>query len=200
MQAVSDRRVPAANGVYLGGNLLDDHPLGLQTTETASLNPTHWDPFGTQSLSAQRVGPLTTSGGAVDCRSCHDAHDTWRVTGQGRNQTITCLKCHDQAYDSGPHGLASCGSCHRLHEAKDKNDLLREANSDTLCGACHAGAMTPSNPGIDPVPGRPLHAQPSDPACADCHQIHDSGLVPGGRVEGSPCATRSCREIPLVDP
>lgn len=127
-------------------------------------------------VGALYLGPTLSDdhdlGQEIQCTSCHDPHRPELVTEQSISQEITCVSCHD-AGEFAPQGHLStvCGSCHRLHNGP--GSLLREADPDFLCGACHEGVgPTPVNPGIDPVTGPPGHTEPQSGRCVECHRVH----------------------------
>ena len=178
-QARSDRTIPLAGATYLGANLHDDHALGRVTVNGVSTDRGSFDPLGggqgsPLQLLRNDLGPDLS----VECGSCHDPHDPWLITQQTQVQDDTCLACHSPEFDLGGHGIASCGSCHRTHGAPEVEHLLRELRPESLCGACHDGGALPLNLGIDPVPGRPVHTDPADRRCGDCHRIHRDGGAP----------------------
>ena len=140
-QTSSDRPVPLVGAVYLGPSTSEDHTLGQEQPE---------DPV-------------------VNCTTCHDPHQPWEVTQQTETLDQACLQCHSPDRDRGVHALLSCGICHRVHNGPQK--LFREADLDNICGACHLGAPTPVYPGIEPVPGPPVHSMPQG-SCKKCHTEH----------------------------
>lgn len=175
-QAGSDRPVLLDGALYLGGGLHDDHRLG-------------WGPVGegyARSLSVEEpygdrpglrvLRPDFDAEGAVECGSCHDPHAAWVVGRQDPRQVETCLVCHDPVILIGGHGTVPCGACHLLHGARSVEHLGRERSPDYLCGACHDGAPVPLNLGIQPLPGPPVHIEPTSTRCSECHGIHGGTL------------------------
>lgn len=183
-QAVSDRPLPLEGALYLGSNLNDDHKLGHMSQTMNSrdrLDIRMRVPIdgldirmrgSSDGLGMAVLRPDLDLDGIIDCDSCHESHDPWSITQQTTLQADTCLTCHDPSLSTSAHGVAACGSCHRMHAAQEQDHLGRESNPDYLCGACHQGAPQPSNTGIEPVQGLPLHSEPSDLRCSGCHSIH----------------------------
>lgn len=165
----SDRPVPTVGATYLGPVLNNDHELGGGGGNVRALMSarSRWD-FGGEPRAGAGIA-LGPGNVQVNCTSCHDPHRAWEVTEQTELLDATCLACHDQDRNQGDHRQLSCGVCHKLHNAP--SELFRESNRDNVCGACHIGAPIPLNPGIEPVPGPPVHSSPSG-SCQSCHEEH----------------------------
>ena len=82
----------------------------------------------------------------------------------------TCLRCHATVhpnFERSPHakGGLSCISCHSVHQAAVKVDLLK-APQPQLCEQCHTDVKAALNmPFHHPVPEGVVK-------CTDCHDVH----------------------------
>ena len=120
---------------------------------------------------------ISNDGDAL-CKSCHDA----RVKGIGEPGSHPVGILYPAGEDAYPHaadvapllikeGQVECMTCHDVHDANSggANDgagdgmLLRQANDETLCTACHTEHA--------------IHYTESgwQPTCSDCHDVHDVG-------------------------
>ena len=116
--------------------------------------------------------------GDAMCKSCHEA----RVKAVGEPGSHPVGIDYPGGIDGYPHGDAlgplkikegrvECMTCHDVHNADSggANDgagdgmLLRQANDETLCQACHTQHT--------------IHHTTTDwqPTCSDCHDVHDVG-------------------------
>ena len=118
----------------------------------------------------------------VTCENCHGAGKA-HVDGGGDTTKIfnpakapakevdaKCLSCHAAAhpnFDRSPHAKAgvSCISCHDIHKAEDKAELLK-TSQPKLCFQCHSD--------IKPAFDMPFHHKVEEGLvkCSDCHDTH----------------------------
>ncbi|HUB00677.1 MAG TPA: DmsE family decaheme c-type cytochrome [Terracidiphilus sp.] len=123
-------------------------------------------------------------GGAagMTCENCHGpgkAHvegggDKTKIfqfsKASAKDADAKCLSCHAGAhpdFERSPHAKAgvSCISCHSIHDAKTKEQLLK-ASQPTLCFQCHGDTK--------PAFGMPFHHPVEEGVvqCSDCHDVH----------------------------
>lgn len=176
---------PISTLLYQGSSSISGQVSGISLTTVRCLQC-----HGVESdrLQAQSDRPVPTAGATylgpdlkdnhplgrkdgydIDCTTCHLPHDPQIVTQQTETMDQTCMQCHRASRNQGDHATLSCGICHKLHTPP--KDLFRESDRDAICGACHLGAPLPTNPGIEPVIGPPVHSSPQG-QCRDCHEEH----------------------------
>jgi Doubled CXXCH motif (Paired_CXXCH_1) len=101
--------ISAANNI--GTTLNNDHPVGfVYDTALATLNGSLFDPAsktvtigtGTQ-IKTGTIAATILYGGALECSSCHDSHNTFTVGGLGTGllkisaaSSAICMACHNK--------------------------------------------------------------------------------------------------------
>ncbi len=122
----------------------------------------------------------------VTCESCHGAGkahvdgggDTTKIfnpaKASAKDVDAKCLSCHAGTHPNflrSPHAKAgvSCVSCHSVHAATDKGQLLK-ASQPALCYQCHTD--------VKPAFDMPFHHRVNEGLvkCADCHDVHGTFL------------------------
>jgi DmsE family decaheme c-type cytochrome len=122
----------------------------------------------------------------ITCENCHGPGSLHAAGGgdvskifdpaKAKPQQIneTCLRCHATVHPDflrSPHAKAglSCISCHMVHGAPVKQDLLK-AQQPQLCDQCHTDVKASFNmPFHHPVPEGAVK-------CTDCHDVHGTFL------------------------
>ncbi len=150
-----DSLAPAAAG-YIGLNLADDHPISFTNNPNA---PETRDPPGPD--------VKLDAGGAIQCTSCHDAHDNQYAPFlvQDNLGSTICIQCHVKTnwaisshegagatYTGGRLGALTvaeygCEACHDPHSASeserllDDNDAGAKVVEEGVCFNCHEGTI-----------------------------------------------------------
>lgn len=147
-----------------------------------------------------------SSGGGVQCGSCHSPHLRSAALGpfmkfEAGNYSF-CVSCHAgrRKGEPGEHPAVAaekgkapdCAACHAVHGASG-DGLIREVNAEALCGPCHGA--NPSRQGRGP--GKTTHLiGGKGPACLACHSIHATvggrALLGKAALDGRLC--RQCHE------
>ncbi len=129
---------------------------------------------------------------APSCNDCHGVHDIKRSVDRSSpinhaNVAKTCGKCHvtvEAIYNKSIHGqlLAKgdprgpvCIQCHSAHQIETPVSGHFKANSDLVCGKCHADRLEHYR---DTYHGKAMalgkaHNATDVAACYDCHGHHD---------------------------
>lgn len=149
-------------------DLSDDHPVSFDYQSSISL--------GNQELvdASTLIGsPVQLdSTGQLQCTACHDPHDNaWGKFLVMSNQgSALCIKCHNKSgWAVSTHATSTgtwnntgtdpwpdsdyttvaanaCGNCHRPHTSGRHQRLLKQAEEEKNCLACHSGQVaTQSN-------------------------------------------------------
>ena len=192
----------------LGTDLSNDHPISfVYDAGLAALNGELKDPSSLDS--AVRLD----ADGMMQCMTCHDPHDDLfgKFLVKKNTASALCLECHDKDNWVGsdhqastatwngtgknpwPHSTETtvdanaCGSCHTPHDAGSGERLLRFAEEEKNCYACHNGNVAATNIeaefnkfSIHPVAATiGVHDPTEDPVnasrhveCSDCHNPH----------------------------
>ena len=129
---------------------------------------------------------------APSCNDCHGVHDIKRSVDRSSpinhaNVAKTCGKCHvtvEATYNKSIHGqlLAKgdprgpvCIQCHTAHTIEAPTKGHFKANSDMVCGKCHADRLVGYR---DTYHGKAMALGKANTArdvaaCYDCHGYHD---------------------------
>lgn len=172
------------DGLYLGPDLSDDHPLG-EIERDRRLLPDD----GILTLRSRRVrrdvrtlrsrSPTET----IECTTCHDPHSRTGPVPPPGEEAMLCGGCHDAGtYALGLHSSVACSDCHALHGARG-DALLSEHEENRLCESCHGrGAnFAPTTRDRDSrllrllvAPGVAPRGHVLSPGgrCGDCHPAH----------------------------
>ncbi len=140
-----------------------------------------------QMTSAERAAALSTQVVAVEhsthkpvedkrCTDCHDMKEGDAASMSGWLSDFPelvvpkedlCVRCHDRpvgTYVHGPAGSGQCAICHQAHTSLNPH-LLRNANQEILCRACHLGGTFMTE--VD-------HEDYQGQDCVECHNPHTS--------------------------
>jgi len=129
---------------------------------------------------------------APSCNDCHGVHDIKRSIDKDShtnhaNIAKSCGKCHvgiEETYNASVHGQLLvtgdkkgpvCTDCHSAHDIEKPATAHFKANSDQICGKCHADRLEHYNEtyhGKALALGQPNVAS-AVAACYDCHGHHD---------------------------
>jgi predicted CXXCH cytochrome family protein len=168
------------DGLYLGPDLSDDHPLG-EIERDRRLLPDD----GILTLRSRRVrrdvrtfrnrSPTET----IECTTCHDPHSRTGPIPAPGEEAMLCGGCHDAGtYALGLHSSVACSDCHALHGARG-SALLSEYEENRLCESCHGrgASLSPTTRDRDSRLLRLLvaprgHVLSPGGRCADCHPAH----------------------------
>ncbi|MGI9327601.1 MAG: cytochrome c3 family protein [Pseudomonadales bacterium] len=115
--------------------------------------------------------------GALECTSCHDAHDPGHGRRLGGFKQSMCSDCHASVegpfvFEHEASRVEGCTACHAPHGSPNRH-LLVHQNVGSLCYSCHADA-----------PQFHLGFSPSAPVrfnertvCTNCHvAVHGSNV------------------------
>ncbi len=89
-------------------------------------------------------------------------------------KTEQCLNCHEQAeqasFAGGMHARrgVDCASCHSVHAAKSKTDLLKTTASSDTCFTCHKAYRAK----MERSSHHPIRE--GKMSCSSCHNPHDA--------------------------
>ncbi len=181
---------------YLGPQLGDDHPLGLQggggpggTAPLTSMGAlTAEDPLASPVAS---VTPMFAVGlapdGSIQCYSCHEPHAPGSAMIPDMVEQLTlCELCHVAVMpEPSEHTSLACTDCHELHGGAMPG-LMRDPDTNAVCLTCHgttptfsimAGTTGFSGTSDGEVPlsvtTAPVgHESPPPGECIACHPQH----------------------------
>lgn len=179
---------------YLGPQLGDDHPLGLQGGGPGGTDPlasvgslTEGDPLASPGgVSVPLFNLSLAPDGSIQCFTCHEPHAPGPAIVPDMIEQLTlCEACHVPYMPSpNEHTSLACTDCHRLHGGSMPG-LMRDPDTNTVCLACHtttptfsimagdvtAGGMDGSVPLS--VTSAPVgHELPPPGDCIACHPQH----------------------------
>ncbi len=217
---MTSRTIPPGT-TDLSNDLSDDHPIGFRY-DRALANVDRQ--IRAPELLTEKL-PLGTHG-EVQCSTCHDPHnnelgDFLRVPDQ---MGAICVSCHDlNGWNNAAHARSgkrvtgrtvdpserlkyntvrdnACMSCHKIHSAPKRDQLLRFEREEESCLNCHGGEIANYNIAADinkfsSHRGRfktGIHDPNENPftmrrhaECVDCHNPHAAGHNPIGSVRGT---------------
>lgn len=205
--------MPAGDSL-IGTDLSHDHPVSfVYDTVLASQRGELSDPAVLPPHLSLDVS------GQMQCTTCHDPHDNafGDFLVMANTRSALCVECHTETgwlisphsqstaswdgtgLDPWPESPAAtvadnaCRNCHEAHEAVGGPRLLRFADEEMNCSACHDGSVAAEDimSLFARISAHPIGAStglhdPAEPAlvdvrhveCADCHDAH------GGDVGG----------------
>ncbi len=136
-----------------------------------------------------RVSHHPVREGAMDCASCHDAHDGTKpkmISAESVNEK--CLSCHTEKrgpflWEHAP-VRENCLSCHDAHGSN--HEKLLTAKQPYLCQRCHLNTRHPGTlyDGTNTLAGRSVSNRAVEHACKNCHQNVHGGNAPSGPYLG----------------
>ena len=147
--------------MFLGWDLTDDHPLGVETR----------DPMSSSRLAG--------SYGVVDretlrCATCHDPHQSPEPAMLREPVQDLCSSCHTLYPQPRGHNYGDCVACHRAH-GRAAPEFLDPAGVNETCRSCHP-ALPASHPAVSPLQSRqpqPAAVPETAPGlCSRCHSYH----------------------------
>jgi predicted CXXCH cytochrome family protein len=211
--------MPPGKGLQ-GTDLSDDHPISFKFTADLAQQNGELAPPGSFSEELK-----LDNNGELQCTTCHDPHDSpyekLLVVTNLRSQI--CIECHrEKGWEQSSHSQSEatwnrrppdpwrdnqyekvsengCQNCHISHTAKSGARLLKHADEEENCAACHNGHVASKdvmasfgNASSHPIYDTTLLHDPAESAvvetrhveCADCHDPHatragrDAGDVP----------------------
>ncbi|KKL09111.1 hypothetical protein LCGC14_2569130, partial [marine sediment metagenome] len=205
---------------YIGTRLTDDHPISF--TYDAALATKNRKLHRPSTLAAQL--PLDPQG-QLQCTTCHDPHNGSRghFLRMSNLNSRMCTRCHDhRGWAASAHATASasvtgaardnwgnvpyrtvselgCEGCHRPHNARGRERLMRHEVEEDNCFSCHDGSVAAKNIMSEfgkrwahPVgKSTGVHNPAEDPRtmqdhveCSDCHNPHQ--VAGSGRNASAP--------------
>ncbi len=178
-QALTQRQTSAIdveNGMYLGVDLADDHPLGRIDRSAARRLDASWRDRPFQPPPSVYRSQALAQTETLECSTCHDPHSRVSAKPEAEEERALCSGCHDPArYLLHGHASLTCSDCHKVHGGNDV-PLLAEPFADQLCNSCHdSGApMLGSRAARAGLPSAPEgHREPPTQSCTSCHGVHE---------------------------
>jgi predicted CXXCH cytochrome family protein len=156
----------------LGTDLSDDHPISFDYQSSITGGNTELAPVSTIAFTSSSPVKLDEIG-QLQCTACHDPHDDafGKFLVKSNQGSALCITCHTKSgWAASTHATSTrtysgtgtnplpnasttvaynaCGNCHRPHTAGRHQRLLKQANEEDNCLACHSGQVaTQSNIG-----------------------------------------------------
>lgn len=178
---------PHLSGAYgpaMGTAVTDCQECHIYTTETAATHPN-----GTINLSGTACttchpnglgGKTWTSGGRLDCTTCHAATPSVISATSAPYKSLFSSKGHGQGFTNYS-SSRSCESCHDRNSAHISGALgdsmrLTLANDNNQCASCHNNATKVPTLAKRNIATHPLaaeyHTGTATASCKACHDVH----------------------------